>query len=162
MSNTRKHELKAGIALADITPPVGVELSGGAFGPSKAVLHPLAAKALLLEQGRAKLLLIVCDLIGFDWDYSLAIRSDISRLHGLPRDAVMFSATHTHCGPRRRCATGANPIRSTAPICTGSLCGWPAKQSRRRNPRAWAQAPSHVPAWPSTARSDLKARPMMS
>jgi len=42
--------LRVGAAVANITPPVGVELSGGAFGPSKGVLYPLEAKALLLER----------------------------------------------------------------------------------------------------------------
>ena len=91
--------MKVGVALADITPAVGVELSGGAFGPSRAVLHPLLAKALLLEEDSSRLLLVACDLLGFDWDYSAAIRDEIARTHGIAFDAIMLTGTHTHCGP---------------------------------------------------------------
>jgi hypothetical protein len=91
--------MRAGTAVANITPPVGAELSGGSFGPSRGVLHPLFARALFLEQDGTRLLLIACDLVGFDWNYALAVRRDIAREHDIPADAVMLTCTHTHSGP---------------------------------------------------------------
>ena len=91
--------LRAGVSAVDITPPLGTELAGGAFGPAKSVLHPLSAKALFLESGARRALVFACDLLGLDWDYSLAIRREISDRHGVPMDSVMLTCTHTHCGP---------------------------------------------------------------
>ncbi len=43
--------MKAGAARIVITPPVGVELSGNAFGPSVGILGDLEAQALVLDVG---------------------------------------------------------------------------------------------------------------
>lgn len=97
-----KHEstpLRAGVAAVDITPPLGIELAGGAFGPAKDVLHPLSAKALFLEDTDSKVLVFACDLLGFDWEYSSAVRRAVSEKHGIPVDSIMLTCTHTHCGP---------------------------------------------------------------
>jgi len=89
----------AGVASADITPPVGVELAGGAFGESSAVLHPLTARVLFLTDGFEGALLISADVVGFDTPYSEAIRAAISRRCEVPVEHVMLAATHTHGGP---------------------------------------------------------------
>ncbi|KKN82105.1 hypothetical protein LCGC14_0312170 [marine sediment metagenome] len=43
--------LTAGFAQAVITPPVGVEISGYAFGPSACVLEELQAQAVAIRKG---------------------------------------------------------------------------------------------------------------
>jgi glutamate-1-semialdehyde aminotransferase len=91
--------MRAGIATVDITPPVGTELSGGAFGPAREVLHPLAAKVLLLEQDDQRVCLIGCDLLGFGADLAVRIRRSVSRACGTAFDAVCLTATHTHGAP---------------------------------------------------------------
>ena len=97
--SSTKNTLTAGCAVTDITPPVGVELSGGPFGASKGVLHPLSAHALLLDDGSTKLMLISADLVGFDTSYADEIRAEIAAACGLDVDAVMLAGTHTHSGP---------------------------------------------------------------
>jgi glutamate-1-semialdehyde aminotransferase len=91
--------LEAGVAVTDITPPAGVELSGGAFGAAKGVLHPLSAKAMALDDGRQRLLLISCDLLGFDAADATRIRRRIAREHGVAFEGILLAATHTHCAP---------------------------------------------------------------
>ncbi len=99
MADRERNRLNAGVAEVDITPPVGVELAGGAFGPARGVLHPLKARALVLESGPARLVLISCDLLGFDADYATAVRRDVAAACETPPEAVMLAATHTHGGP---------------------------------------------------------------
>jgi len=89
----------AGVASADITPPVGVDLAGGAFGESAGVLHPLTARALFLTDGFTGALLISADVVGFDTPYAEAIRAMASRRCGIPVEHIMLAATHTHNGP---------------------------------------------------------------
>ncbi len=91
--------LCAGTASIDITPPVGADLAGGAFGPARGGLHPLSAAALFLTDGFTGLVLIAADVIGFDTDYADAIRGAAARRVGLPASHVMLTATHTHHGP---------------------------------------------------------------
>lgn len=91
--------LCAGLASIDITPSVGTELSGGAFGPATAVLHPLTATALYLTDGFTGVVVISADVIGFDTDYAEAIRGAAARRVGVPVAHVLLTATHTHGGP---------------------------------------------------------------
>ncbi len=90
---------RAGAARTDITPPVGLDLSGGPFGRSKGVMHPLGARALVVEGDGRRLAVLVCDLLGFDAAYADAIRRDVAEVVRTAPEAVMLAATHTHGGP---------------------------------------------------------------
>ncbi len=92
-------KLRCGISRIDITPPTGLELSGGAFGPSQGILFPLFAKALYLESENKRLLLISADLIGWDTAYADQIRKKLSCKYDIPVNAILLAATHTHAGP---------------------------------------------------------------
>jgi hypothetical protein len=94
--------MKAGLAKVDITPRVGVGLSG--FGPfinrySIAVRDRLWARALALEQNGERQVLVNCDLIGVSQDITNAVRERVAVSSGLPFEAVMVHSTHTHSGP---------------------------------------------------------------
>ncbi len=91
--------MRAGIATIDITPPVGTELSGGAFGPAREILHPLEAKVLLLDDDQQRICLIHTDLLGFGGQLATRIRRAVSRACGTAFDAVCLAATHTHGAP---------------------------------------------------------------
>ena len=69
----RKAPLQAGVAVADITPPVGYRMCGY-FNErlSTGVLNPLHAKALVLRQGDTRAAMVFCDLIGLSPDVSEA------------------------------------------------------------------------------------------
>lgn len=94
--------MKIGLAKSDITPRVGVELSG--FGPfvlrrSVGVREPLYARAMALQHGGRTLTLISCDLIGVRESVTRRVRELLAAQAGLAPDAVMLHCTHTHSGP---------------------------------------------------------------
>ena len=91
--------MRAGVAVVDITPEVDAELAGGAFGPARGVLHPLKAKAVMLEQGAERVLIVSCDLLGLDEPLAKRIRRQIARAADVAFDAVLLACTHTHGGP---------------------------------------------------------------
>ena len=91
--------MRAGVAKANITPPVGLELSGWAFGPSVGVLDELFAKVLVLESNDVKVAIVTADLIGFQTEYADAIRKGIAEKLGIKAGSVLVSASHTHSGP---------------------------------------------------------------
>lgn len=101
--------MKAGAARAVITPPVGTELSGWAFGPSVGIHDDLYAKALVLvgdEPGGAgaggdgrPVVFITADLIGLDVPYADRIRAQVAADLSTDVDRVMVSCSHTHSGP---------------------------------------------------------------
>ena len=96
---SRPANLRAGLEVKDITPPVGVDLCGWAFGSSRGVLSPLEAHFLLLENDHTRLLLISVDVIAFDTSYADEVRATIANGIGLDVGQIMLAATHTHCGP---------------------------------------------------------------
>ncbi len=97
----RKNSLTAGVARVDITPPVGFRMQGamrrteGATG----VESPLLATALVLSDENLKLIILDCDLIGFDIALANEIRGRIGEKINISADNVFLGCTHTHNGP---------------------------------------------------------------
>ncbi len=95
----KKNTLHAGYAQADITPSEGIQLAGGPFGAAERILHPLSARALALENGCERLLIISCDLLALDGNFASTVRRMIARQQDIAFDAIMLAATHTHGAP---------------------------------------------------------------
>jgi hypothetical protein len=94
-----KNQLKAGYASVNITPPLGLEISGFSFGPSREVLDDLYANVLILESGDERTVIITTDLIGFDFEYVNRVRKSIKNELNVNGDRILLSASHTHCSP---------------------------------------------------------------
>jgi neutral ceramidase len=92
---------KAGSATVEITPPVGMELGGYAAREQGAIgVHdPLYAKALVLDDGRTRALILACDLLGVDAEDVRMVREAITARSGIPSGHIMIAASHTHSGP---------------------------------------------------------------
>lgn len=96
-----------------ITPPLGVDLAGYGFylgRKAASVLDDLRCRAIHLKSWDRSLLLISCDIIGFTIGDADAIRGRIAAAHGIPREAVLLAATHTHCGPATQPMPGLGEI----------------------------------------------------
>lgn len=94
--------LKGGCAKVDITPPVGVWLSGygGRDKPSDDVNDELYARALVLDNGSDRVAVISVDLLWVPLDITNQIRLILKDKIGIPKRNVMICATHTHFGPK--------------------------------------------------------------
>jgi len=93
-------QLHAGVAVADITPPIGYRMCGY-FNErlSTGVLNPLHAKALVLRQGGTRAAMVFCDLIGLSAEVSRRARAQVERDLGIPKDHLLLAGTHCHTGP---------------------------------------------------------------
>ena len=93
--------LSAGFSRVDITPLLGIGISGY-YVPrvSSGVLDPLEANALALRLGENALVLISVDNCGLAptavYD---RCRSRVAEAVGIPVDSVFLAATHTHTSP---------------------------------------------------------------
>jgi len=90
--------LKAGVASADITPPLGKYrvLSSGKIGTS--VRDPLYAKALVLEDGATRVAIVSLDLTyAFPPEMFDPYRASLKRDAGI--DFVVLNASHDHNAP---------------------------------------------------------------
>jgi len=92
---------KGGFAAVNITPTQFMWMSGygGRTAPADGKETDLWAKAAVLEVGDRKLVLVTLDLVGIDRTTSQAVCKQIMEKHKLPREAIVLSVSHTHCGP---------------------------------------------------------------
>ncbi len=93
-------ELRAGVAVVDVTPPVPYRMSGY-FNErlSTGVKDPLHAKAIVLEQGDQRAALVFCDLVGMSHRVTTLAREEASLKTGIPVEHIAITATHSHTGP---------------------------------------------------------------
>lgn len=99
-ASDRPAALDMGIAVTDITPPVGWRLSGyfeERF--STGTRDPLQARAVVFGQGDTRVAFVFCDLIGMPAHVSRPARALASDKTGIPIEHIVISATHTHTGP---------------------------------------------------------------
>ena len=94
-------QLQIGIATADITPPLGVDLAG--YGPRKgsadSVGHPLRAEALVCRYDKNAWALVTSDVIGYPGDFVKRVRTRIAARTDLIPEAISLTAIHTHSAP---------------------------------------------------------------
>ena len=93
----------AGFARADVTPMMGIGLSGY-FIPRYAdgILDELEINALALATDEKRILLINVDNEGIRMTVLDEFRKHISEATGVAYDSIFISATHTHTGPFTR------------------------------------------------------------
>ena len=93
-------EMEAGVAVAEITPPVGWRMSGYFHQrPSTGTHDPLQAKVIVLRQGSRRAALVFCDLIGVPLDLSRRARLLAEQQTRIPAPNILIAATHSHTGP---------------------------------------------------------------
>ncbi|NLJ85749.1 MAG: hypothetical protein GX322_04860 [Firmicutes bacterium] len=91
-----------GFGKTDITPKLGVELSGYGYYLDRraaAILDPLYARAVALKDDERTLLVVNCDLIGLPSSMVEAIKSAWQKEFGLDSQDALLLSIHTHSGP---------------------------------------------------------------
>lgn len=93
---------KAGVAKTNITPQESMWMAGYAARdrPSEGILHDLWAKALVLEDPKGKLaVLVTLDIVGIRQELSNRVRDRLQEKYKLGRHQVILNSSHTHTGP---------------------------------------------------------------
>lgn len=100
MAEEKEDALRVGVKETDITPPVGIDMSGFAYRESSIGVHdPLKAKAIVLGEKNKKVALIVCDLLYLDAEVVERIRKEVNARTGIQPSNIAVACTHTHYGP---------------------------------------------------------------
>jgi neutral ceramidase len=130
--------LYAGVARADITPPVGIaHANWGAAVHTRAegIDLPMWASVLALRDGSngTSAVIVDLDLLHLSLPMAGAIRDAVAGITGIPHAHVRVSVTHTHSGPtigNTWVEEGAELIEGYAGSLAGRIAGaaWEATQ----------------------------------
>ncbi len=96
---------KAGAAAVKITPEKLMWMAGYATRtkPAEGVAQDLYAKALVLEDGAGRRLVIVTfDLVGIPRALRDVLAEALETAHHVRPESLLLNASHTHCGPELR------------------------------------------------------------
>ena len=94
--------LKAGWGVRIITPPAGVPLAGYSSrggAPSTGARDDLHVKALALSDGKDTAVLVGSDMLIIPPNIAQMVRDAVTGASMLTANDILFTASHTHCGP---------------------------------------------------------------
>jgi hypothetical protein len=96
------HQLRAGVAITEVTPGIGVSLGGYPHHPryNEGVHDPLYAACVLLDDGSTKLAVVNMDVITYSKKHVRAVREEASRKTSIPAANILISCSHSHSAPR--------------------------------------------------------------
>ncbi|HWQ53212.1 MAG TPA: hypothetical protein VN442_05975 [Bryobacteraceae bacterium] len=92
---------RAGAAAVDITPQAfPVPMRGTfSFRPATTAHDPLHARALVLDDGRTRLAMVIIDNVGIPRSLLDEAKRIASEATGIPTNRILTSSTHTHTAP---------------------------------------------------------------
>ncbi|MBP89596.1 MAG: hypothetical protein CMJ64_23280 [Planctomycetaceae bacterium] len=98
LTHELRAELRAGAAIADITPQQLPVSMTGSFQDRQAtgVYDRLNARCLVLDDGKTSVAIVVCDSCLITRDIFDAAKQLVFEKTGMPTSRMMISATHTH------------------------------------------------------------------
>lgn len=160
-----KDGLKAGAATSNITPWVGTSINGGmADHRVKQVHDELHARCLVLDDGKTRLAIAVCDSCMIPREVVQAAKARVRDLAGIPPENVLISATHAHSAGTACSVFQSDPdpkyteflgvriadgiIRATGNLAPARV-GWGVGENDRQVfNRRWHMKPRTVPPGP--------------
>ena len=92
-------ELKVGFSQIDITPPAGAIITGPSGPVSTGTDDPLRARAMVVQSGDRKLVIVGVDLVKIRHDLADKAIALVTQRTGITRDAVLICASHNHSSP---------------------------------------------------------------
>jgi len=93
--------LKAGMSKRDITPPLGIGLTGYPHypRPNTGAHDPLWAACMYVSDGNCEAALVTLDILYYSKKHVAEIRRRVEEECGIPGRNIMISCSHTHSAP---------------------------------------------------------------
>ncbi|MGN1058952.1 MAG: hypothetical protein ACI4QW_00860 [Clostridia bacterium] len=116
------NNLKVGFARTDITPCMGISIAGYfQTRIADGVLDPLEANAVAIAAGDKTALFISLDHCGIKMDIVAYFKEIITKRTGIPAEAIIISATHSHTAPHLNEKDGNEAVPAYREFVAGKL-----------------------------------------
>jgi hypothetical protein len=99
IADDERTDLKAGFAQVDITPPVGLIITGPKLPRSVGTDDPLRARAMVVQTRGKKLAIVGVDLVKIRHDLADQAIALVEQQTGITRDGVLICPSHNHSSP---------------------------------------------------------------
>lgn len=175
----KQEKFRAGAAISNITPPLGTDIIGGFHPfPSTHIHDDLHARCLVLDDGKTKLAIVICDLLGLAHGVSSEARKVIESECKIPASHVLIAGTHTHSAASalgtdrmrwsqeldeyqkfvvRRIADGVHLAMNNLEV---AQIGWGvADEPNHVFNRRWFMKPGTIPTNPLGGQDEVKMNP---
>ncbi|MCJ7491997.1 MAG: neutral/alkaline non-lysosomal ceramidase N-terminal domain-containing protein [Dehalococcoidia bacterium] len=171
-SNGGPGRLRAGAAVSDITPALGVSLDGVIMqiGPAEKIHDPLCARCLVLDDGRSRVAIAVVDVTMVKAEVFDRVKLLAHERTGIPTEHMLMAATHTHAAPRMMgnptvdidreyyelfCRRIADAVEAAVENLAPAVIGWgSAHVPQFTENRRWFVKPGAMPANPFGQTTD--------
>ncbi|RLS55943.1 MAG: hypothetical protein DWH91_08025 [Planctomycetota bacterium] len=103
LASVQAADFQAGVSRVEVTPTEPIRLSGYAARSTayESIDTPLYARAMVLREGTGPLrALVSVDSIGLPGDLTVEIARLLEKRHGIARDDLVLSGTHSHTAPQ--------------------------------------------------------------
>lgn len=92
---------RAGAATSNVTPPLGMSVSGviGQRGVAQKIHDELHARCLVLDDGTTRIALVIVDNTMISRDIFERAKQRVEKAIGFPANRILTAATHTHSTP---------------------------------------------------------------
>ena len=102
--NLQNGKLEAGEGVVDITPPLGIELSGFHRAPGDerlitGIRQPSATRALVLRVDGVEAAIVSIDMSGVSRAFAVRVQAQVAAQVQIPAEHVRICVTHTHSMP---------------------------------------------------------------
>jgi len=138
----------AGVARTVITPYWGVELTGWGYYIERRwqrVRDDLCATAIVVDDGAQTAAIIAVDLMVIDDRFTARARQKVQQETGIPSQAILITASHSHNAPAAGGLRGAGE-------CDPQYADWASQQAATAAILAWR---ARAPATASVSHADV-------
>jgi hypothetical protein len=132
--SSARAELRAGAAVVDITPEQFPVYINGGMTARRGEPRGVKARAIVLDDGRTRIALVVADSCMLPKDLIDAAKALAADRTGIPADHMMISATHTHSAPSAMGALGTPADETYLPLLRLRLADAIAEAHARLEP----------------------------
>lgn len=150
--------LRAGAAVSDITPALGVSLDGVIMqiGPAEKIHDPLCARCLVLDDARSRVAIVVADVTMAKARVLNRAKLLAHERTGIPTEHMLMAATHTHAAPRMMGAPTADIDREYYELFCQRIADAVEAAVERLAPAMIGWGSAHVPQFTENRRWFVK------
>lgn len=114
---------RAGAATSNVTPPLGLSLSGpiGQRGVATNIHDELHARCLVLDDGATRVALVIVDNTMISRDLFERAKRRVEEAIGFPASRILIAATHSHSTPQGIVLTGSPEERAYHDFLVGRM-----------------------------------------